>query len=275
MDPGQLFETSLSLIDKVIDGVCRRARLYGADAEDFASSVKLALVEDDYAVLRKYEGRASFATYLTIVVERLLSDARTHDRGRWHPSAEATRMGAAGLLLETLGRRDRRTLDEALPLLQSIDPKLGRADLETMLARLPERRPRPTAVDVDALPADTFAARETADAPLLASEARRLSERTAATVRETLATFDPEERALLKMRFVTGMSIADISRMTRLPQRPLYRRFEDLLARLRKALRLAGISVHDAGDVIAAAAELDFGLEKETNARSTLNEEMS
>ena len=275
MDPGQLFATSLSLIDKVVDGVCRRARLYGADAEDFASAVKLALVEDDYSVLRKFEGRSSLSTYLTIVVERLLCDARMHDRGRWHPSAEATRMGAAGLLLETLVRRDRRTLDEALPLVQSIEPKLGRADLEAMLARLPERRARPAAIKLDAIPADTLVAREAADAPLLASEARRLSERTAATVRKTLAAFEPEERALLKMRFAAGMSIADISRMTRLPQRPLYRRFEDLLARLRKALRLAGITVDDAGDVIAAAADLDFGLEKETNPQSTLNEEMS
>lgn len=274
MDPGQLFAANLSLVDKVVDGVCRRARLYGADAEDFASAVKLALVEDGYAILRKFEGRSSLSTYLTIVVERLLSDARMHDRGRWHPSAEATRMGAAGLLLETLVRRDRRTLDEALPLVQSIEPKLGRADLEAMLARLPERRARPAPIDLDAIPADALVAREAADAPLLASEARRLSERTAATVRETLAAFEPEERALLKMRFAAGMSIADISRMTRLPQRPLYRRFEDLLARLRKALRLAGITVDDAGDVIAAAADLDLGLEKETNSQSTLNEEI-
>lgn len=275
MDPGQLFAASLSLIDKVIDGVCRRARLYGADAEDFASAVKLALVEDDYAVLRKFEGRASLSTYLTIVVERLLRDARTHDRGRWHPSAEATRMGAAGVLLETLVRRDRRTLDEALPLVQSIEPTLVQADLEAMLARLPQRRARPAPVDLDAVPADSLVSREAADAPLLESEARRLSERTAAVVRETLAAFEPEERALLKMRFAAGMSIADISRMTRLPQRPLYRRFEDLLARLRKALRLAGVTVKDAGDVIGAAADLDFGLEKDTNPQSTPNEEMS
>jgi RNA polymerase sigma factor (sigma-70 family) len=275
MDPKNLLDANLSLVDKIVAGVCHRARLYGADAEDFASTVKLALLEDDYAILRSFAGRSALSTYLTIVIERLLADQRTHDRGRWHPSAEATRMGAAGLLLETLVRRDRRSLEEALPLVQGVDPSLGRAELEAMLARLPERRMRPVAVDVDALPLDTFAAREAADAPLLANEARQLSERASVVVRETLATLDEEDRGLIRMRFAAGLSIADIARMTRLPPRPLYRRFDDLLARLRKALQRAGISGRDAADILAEAMDFDFGLEKVETRQSTFNEEMS
>jgi RNA polymerase sigma factor (sigma-70 family) len=262
MDPARLFSDNLSLIEQVIGGVCRRARMYGADAEDFASTAKLALVENDYAILRKYEGRAALSTYLTIVVERLLSDQRMHDLGRWHPSAEATRMGAAGVLLETLVHRDRRTLDEALPHVQALDAALTRAQAAAMLERLPERRPRPVAADVEHLPEEHFVARDESDAPLRAEEARRLSEQAGRVVREQVAALDLDDRVLLRLRFVAAMSIADISRATRLPQRPLYRRFETMLGILRRALAGAGITRRDAEDVLAAAAveELDLGL---------------
>jgi RNA polymerase sigma-70 factor, ECF subfamily len=277
MDPSEVFRASLTLVDQVVDGVCRRRRIYGADAEDFASHVKVELMENDYAVFRKYEGRASLGTYLTVVAERLLSVQRVQERGRWHASAEATRMGPAGLLLETLVRRDRRSIGEALPLVRSIDPALTRAAVEAMLARIPERIPRPVASGViDDEIADRVAAAESADGPLLAAEARRLSERAACVVRETLAALDVEDRMLLRMRFASGMAVADISRMTRLPQRPLYRRLEDLLGRLRRALLRAGISVQDAGAIIAAAnaGDLDLGLMESAEIRhSKLNEE--
>lgn len=262
MGPARLFSENLSLIEQVIAGVCRRARLAGADAEDFASTAKLALVENDYAVLRKFEGRAALSTYLTIVVERLLSDQRMHDLGRWHPSAEATRMGAAGVLLETMVRRDRRTLDEALPHLAALDPSLTRAQAAAMLDRLPERRPRPMAADIEQLPEELFVAGEEPDAALRAEEARRMSEQAGRVVREQVAALDLDDRVLLRLRFVAEMSIADISRATRLPQRPLYRRFETMLATLRRALAGAGITKRDAEDVLAAAAveELDLGL---------------
>lgn len=275
MEPQNVLAANLSLVDRIVDGVSRRARLSGADADDLRGTVHLALVEDDYAILRRYEGRASLVTYLTIVVERLLSDWRTHERGRWHASAEATRLGPAALMLELLVRRDGRTLDEALPIVCAIDASLTRGDLDAILARLPHRQPRPAAVSFDTVGPDRFEARERADAPLAGLEARRLSERTSRVVRDTMAAFTPADRALLKMRFVAGMPVVDISRMTRLPQRPLYRQLEGLLGRLRKALRLAGISVRDAGEVIAGAAELDFGLEKEEARQSTTFEEMT
>jgi RNA polymerase sigma factor for flagellar operon FliA len=262
MDPARLFSDNLPLIEQVIAGVCRRARMHGADGEDFASTAKLALVEDDYAILRKYEGRAALSTYLTIVVERLLSDQRMHDLGRWHPSVEATRMGAAGVLLETLVRRDRRTLDDALPHLQALDPSLTRTQAAAMLERFPERRPRPVAADIDQLPEELLVARDEPDAPLRADEARRLSEEAGRVVREQVAALDLDDRVLLRLRFAGAMSIADISRATRLPQRPLYRRFETMLGALRRALAEAGITRRDAEEVLAAAAveELDLGL---------------
>jgi hypothetical protein len=81
MNPAKLFEANLTLIERVIGVVCRRSRIFGADAEDFASTTRLALIENDYAILRKYEGRSSLATFLGVVVQRLFSI-----RGRKRPA---------------------------------------------------------------------------------------------------------------------------------------------------------------------------------------------
>src|SRR5688572_4266032 len=104
MNPKDLFETNLGTIERVIAVVCRRARLFGPDAEDFASEVRLALIENDYEILAKYEGRSSLDTFLTVVIQRLLADARTRAKGRWHASTEAQRLGPVAVQLETLVR---------------------------------------------------------------------------------------------------------------------------------------------------------------------------
>jgi hypothetical protein len=43
-----------------ITRVCRRSRFIGAAAEDFASTVEVALLDDDYALLRDAAQRSSF-----------------------------------------------------------------------------------------------------------------------------------------------------------------------------------------------------------------------
>jgi RNA polymerase sigma factor for flagellar operon FliA len=274
MDPRSLLESNVGLIDSIVGRVCRRARMYGADAEDFAAAVKLALIENDYAILRRFEGRASLSTYITIIVERLMADEYIRSRGRWHPSVEAVRLGAPAVLLETLVVREKRSLEEALPLVQAADPAMTRESAEALLARLPERRARPVATDIEDVPETAFASSTGADAGAMANEARRLSERAARVMREALAAFTIEDRTLVRFRFGSGMSIADISRMLRLPQRPLYRRLEALLQRLRDALQAAGLDAGSAEQIIenAAAEELDFGLmendaERQTNQR--------
>ena len=86
MQPSEVLQTNLRLIEGIVERVCRRAHVYGADAEDFAATVKLKLVEDDYAVLRNHQGRSSLATYLRIIIERWFADETIRDHGRWHPS---------------------------------------------------------------------------------------------------------------------------------------------------------------------------------------------
>ena len=262
MDPSELLQVNLAAIEGIALRACRRARMHDADAEDFVASVKLALVENDYAILRQYQGRAALTTYLTIVIERLLADERMHRLGRFHASAEAVRLGPTAILAETLVRRDGRSLDEALPILRSVEPSLTREDAEALLARLPERGPRAVTIDLDSAPPAKLATPRGADAGALAGEASRMLESAAGVIRATIASFDLEDRSLVRFHFGMGMAISDISRMLRLPQRPLYRRVQSLLQKLRGELAARGLGGGSVEDMLERASieELDLGL---------------
>lgn len=47
-------------------------RLSAPDIEDLAAEVFLAIVTDDFAILRKFRGESSLATYLTVVARRVV-----------------------------------------------------------------------------------------------------------------------------------------------------------------------------------------------------------
>jgi RNA polymerase sigma factor for flagellar operon FliA len=277
MNVEELFGANLALIDRVVAGVCRRTGLRDADVEDFASTVKIALMENDYAILRAYEGRSSLETFLTIVIQRLLSRERARIWGRWHPSAEAERLGAAAVLLEKLLVRDERSLEQAIPIVLASEPSLDRASVRDLATRLPVRVPRLRLVSLIEGEHD-LAAAEGADARAREAEAQRISQQAARIVRETLARLPLQDRMLLRFRFGADMSIADTARLLGVPQRPLYRRIEALLRQLRAALEREGVSATLAGEVISAAASqgIDFGLQGKNDGarRSTELEEL-
>lgn len=261
MHPRRVFEENLPLIERVIAHVSRKGRLIGADAEDFASAARLALMENDCAILAHYDGRAPLGAYLAVVVHRILCDERNRQFGRWRPSAEAKRMGDAGVLLEKLLLRDRRSLSEVTPIVASSHDELTASEIEAMAARLPDRVPRLRAVVLDDLPEDALAADGNVSGRVDDGERRRICHTTARVLRETLEAMPAEDRVLVRMRFGSSMTISSIARMLRVPQRPLYRRIEALLGRLRDALAEAEIDAPAIGEIIGSAtADFDFGL---------------
>ena len=50
----------------------RSIRLSPQDREDLAAEVMLAVVNDDFAVLRRFRGDSSLATYLTVIARRVV-----------------------------------------------------------------------------------------------------------------------------------------------------------------------------------------------------------
>jgi RNA polymerase sigma factor (sigma-70 family) len=266
MNAEELFRSNLALVDRVISGVCRRAGLRDADAEDFASIAKIALMENDYAILRGYEGRAPLGAFLTVVVQRLLSREWERVRGRWHPSAEAERGGPAAVMLEKLTVRDGRSLDEAIAIVRSIDPSLDRRSARELMERLPQRPARLRLVPLPDAP-HRFVAPDTADSRANESEARRLTERAARVVRETIEALPLDDRMLIRFHFGAELSIADTARLLGVPQRPLYRRIESVLRQLRQALEQEGVGSAPIEELISAGGSelFDFGLKNGKN----------
>ncbi len=51
---------------------CRSIRLSPQDREDLCAEVFLAIVRDDFQLLRRFRGQSSLATYLTVVARRVV-----------------------------------------------------------------------------------------------------------------------------------------------------------------------------------------------------------
>ena len=267
MQPAELFADHASLVERIASGVCRREHLDGADAEDFVADVRLALLDDDYAILRQFEGRSSLRSFLSVVIERLFFDQRTRALGRWFPSSHAERLGAPAVLLEKLLKRDRRPFEQALPFVLHAYPHLTRDEVARLADELPERLPRPQPVPLDEAGEEQVAAPERADQRALARETGRVADQAGAVLRGVMASLPLEDRMLVRFRFGKSSTIAEISRMMRLPQRQLYRRIESLLQRFRAALEASGIDGRRASNLLAASSmELDFGLAMENGA---------
>lgn len=63
----------MGLVYHVIHHVshARSVVLSPADIEDIAAEILLAVVDDDYAILRRFKGNSSLPTYLTVVARRI------------------------------------------------------------------------------------------------------------------------------------------------------------------------------------------------------------
>ena len=257
MEPSELLITNLALVERVVAFTCRRNSLSEADAEDFASMVKLRLLEDDYALVRKFEGRSSFATFLSVVVQRMLLDYRIHLWGKWHASAEAKRLGDTAVELEQLLHRDGRTLTEAIAILTGHDPSRTRPSLESLAARLPVRGPKRKLVDLDA--ASDVAANE----EITTRDQLESSERVSKTMCRFIDSLPPDDRLILQLRFESGMTVAQIARSLDLDQKQLYRRIEKRFDEARRELERGGVDADDIRDLIGArGVVLDFDLRK-------------
>jgi len=255
-----LFEKNLDVIDRAIAQVCRHVRLHGPDAEDFASTARLALLEDDCAILRKYEGRSSLASYVSIVVRRLFI-AQKRAVSRWHPSAEAVRRGDAAVTLERLLHHEGRPLDESVAIANAHHPDTDVRELKSIAKLLPNRLPRPRLVPVGEGDEERLEGGNGADDRVMEADLGKRSAQASCAVRSAMEAMSAEDRIILRLRFEKEMAIADIARSLGMPQRPLYRRLEALLAKLKTALEQAGIDGVDASEIIGSAGDrLDFGL---------------
>jgi RNA polymerase sigma factor (sigma-70 family) len=251
--PSEFLLANLPLIEQIIASVCRRKGMSADDAEEFSAVMKLRLVEDDYAVIRAFKGRSSFATYIAAVVGHALLDYRNREWGKWRPSANAERLGEVAIQLERLLYRDGLTLDESSSALIAAHPELPRDEIEKIAAELAPRAPR-RRVDLDQLP-------ETAAAPSGNAERVETAVRISSVVCEFIDRLPVDDQLILRLRFDSEMSVAQIARSLGLDQPLLYRRLYKHYADLRTALQDAGLGASDVASLIGQDTEfLDFQL---------------
>ena len=248
-----LFLSQLSVIERVISFVSSRHHLPGSDADDFGSHVKLKLIENDYAILEKFEGRSNLRTYLTVVIQRLFLDYRIMAWGKWRPSAEAKRSGEVAILLERLTQRDGYGLEEAWELMQTNHQiTMSRPKLEAIAARLPQRLRRRfesedalTGLAADQLPLDEIVADR---------ERAAMGARLESALNKAMAGLEPQDRLIFELRFRDGRTIADIARALHLDQKALYRRVDRCLDALLVGLQASGIDKAQAMEILGSSA---------------------
>jgi RNA polymerase sigma factor for flagellar operon FliA len=261
-EPFELLTANLPLIERAVAFACRRNRLDANEAEEFAAIVNLKLVENDCAILRAYEARSGFATFISVVVQRMALDYRIHLWGKWHATAEAKRLGELAVELERLLHRDGRTLGEAFVILAPQHESVTRDELAALAARLPERTPRLREVAIG--DSEPRAETKAADERLMESERRRTSERLSAIMSAIIARLPEDDQLILQLRFEGGMPVSNIARALQLDQKLLYRRLERRMRDIRAELDRCGVDAGDVLDLIGRdEAVLDFDLGKQ------------
>lgn len=240
MEAEALYLEHLAAIGLMAESLCRRSGITGEDAEDFASDVRLKLCEDDYAVIRKFQGKSSLSTYLCVVIGNQFRDYRISKWGKWRPSAQAKRLGDLAVQLETLIFRDGHSLESASHVIeQRTGHPADRAELRRLVIQLPLRAPRQKQGDDD--PSDLSAAERT-DGAVLDAESEQQLAAAEASLRRTLEGLPDEDRLIIRLLYFEGLSVADVAHGLKLEQKRLYPRIRHMLNGLAASLRGDGIT---------------------------------
>lgn len=246
MDAERLLLDHLALLDRIVANTCRRHRTGIDDMEEFAATIRLKLVANDYEVLRAWQERCSLSTYLVAVVNNAFLDFRNHLWGKWRPSAKARRLGTLAIQLETLLHRDGLSLAEALAKIAPSE----RSDAERLIGQLPVRLRRH--VEGEEALDNLAAAGPDPEEDLLAHEQAQTLERLSQALRDALSGLPAEDRLLVKMRLEDGFTVAEVARALHCEAKPLYRRYERILVEMRSTLEGGGWSADSVSEILGS-----------------------
>ena len=259
-NPATTFLQQMASMKRIAAFIARRSHLTADETAEFAQAVLVKLLENDYQIIRKFEGRSSFTTYLTTVIMRLFQQWRVEQWGKWRPSAQARALGEKAITLERLLSRDGFSFSEAVTLLTQGHPQsYSVRELEAIYIRLPLRKPRPVLVsDENVLAA--LSGEDSADERVRAGERELALRSAAAGLDRAIGGFSPEDRLILRLRFWNEAPVPEIARIMRLEPKKIYKRLDRLFKALRRALEDAGIDRAAIGELMDRPA-LDLSFE--------------
>jgi len=236
----QRFLAELPMIERLIASLARQKRLSAIEADEFASEVHLRLINNDYAILRKFRAHSSLRTFLTVVIQRMFLDYRDAQWGKWRPSARSRREGDLGVLFERLTVRDGMAFEEACTQLEMTRPDaVDRNTLERIYAGF-RQRGRPRLVN-DEIGSEAVASDESADDGVVRAEERRAFVQAVDALGTALNGTPAADYLILKLHFADGLPLSAIARRLKLDQKRLYRRLARLLTELRALMESAGV----------------------------------
>ena len=248
MDYQRLLLDHLDLVDQIVRMVGRRRHLSSTERDDFASFVNLRLVDDNYAILRKFQSRSTLWTYLATVIEHLSLDFCAQKWGRWRPSAMADRLGPVAVLLERLVTRDSHTIEEAMEIVRTNhDVALSYAELSRIWDQLPVRV-RTSEVGEEA--AAAVSGGENSESIVEDADRRRDIARLQRALAAALAQIAAQDRVLIALRFDQDLSVVEIAKLTGSSVPTLHRRLDKSVKQLRVAITSAGFDPREIANLI-------------------------
>jgi RNA polymerase sigma factor (sigma-70 family) len=251
-----LYTEHADTIEAVLAYTRRAHRLSADDGDEFSSWARLRLLEDDCAVLRKFNGLSSLKTFLVTVVQHLFQDWRIKEWGKWRPTAEARRLGPVAIELERLVLRDDMEFEQAVQVLLSKGTATSAAECDDIWGQL-KQRPRRQRTTSDALVDVPAPSRN----PFEEDERRERALQVVIALRKAIAALPPADRLIVKLRYEDRFTVGRIAQLIDCEQKPLYRRFEQLWKQLRASMQASGITEDDVRDLFAEGFADDFGAE--------------
>jgi hypothetical protein len=234
----QLIQQQRPHIEQVIRDLARRNFLAPPEIDEFRAAVIGALERNDFELLRAFDGRSTWETYLQLVISREFFLFQMDLWGQWRPSAAARRLGAAGVLLEELVIRDRMLVTEAIETMRT----RHRVDMPRYRMMQMAERLRLTAVGPAPLSSDS------ASAP-----PEPLDPRVQSALREALAALAPDDRLIAELRFRDAQPLTRIAKMMNMEVRPVQRRLDHAKRVIGASLLAQGIVRQDVEALLAHA----------------------
>lgn len=234
-----LYSDNSDAIEAVLRSICRVKRLGPDDAEEFASWTRLKLLENDCAVLAKFKGLSAFKTFLgTVVANKYLDWQIEEKRNKFRNSAPAKRAGRVGTELERLVLRDKIEYEQAAQLLVSRGIARSIAECDEVWAGLKRQGGR---VHVNVDDVDEFAVAPEPD-PVDDRERRRIAAKMLAALQRAMAELPASDNVIFRLKYWDNVKVSDIARTQGIEQKPLYRRYEQILDQLKKSMVVQGVT---------------------------------
>ena len=244
----ELYLQSLEALPPILRCLGREKRLSPEEVEDLRSDIQVKLLEDDYRVLRQWDSRSSLKGYLATVVCNLWHDRLRGEKGKVVVSAAARRLGPPAPELEVLLGRQGLTLDQAYLAIKPRFPGLSRCEAEEIAAQI---NPKPgrhfESEDVVTRLPDL---EPMGDERLEQREKLAKKRKALALMHRRLSELPEQDRILLVRAHAEGVKFSRIARSLGIDQKPLYRRNEKLITKLRANLEEAGIRWEDLSEVL-------------------------